>query len=250
MKKLNKKQIKIIVFLSLFVFLLIYGSGMFILFMFSSNVKNKNFSHRVPDKYFLNKNFKNDPYLFRNPDLSDILRGPIISSSDPGFGRVDAPVAIVQFEDFLCDNCVEQEKVLKKMQKKYPNQLRVIWKDYPEADINSISFQASRAGRCAFEQGKFWEYHDFLFANNKNLSQELFLQGAKKLGLNLVEFKECLKERKVDKQILENIEEANALNIIGVPFLYVNDKEFLGLVNETELEKVILREFKEEGVDL
>jgi len=197
------------------------------------------------DKYFLNENYReDDPYITKNPDLSDMLSGPIISSQDPDIGEKNAPVVIVQFSDFECDFCLEQEEVLKNIKEKYGNNLRIIWKDYPESDRSSLSYLAASASRCAQDQGKFWEYHDFLFKNNKNLSEEMFYNGAENLDLDLDVFEDCLENSENREKIDDNIIEANALGISGVPFLFINDQEIMGSISEEELEKVISAELE------
>lgn len=192
------------------------------------------------DRYFLNKNYSaSDPFITKNPNLNDILAGPIISSLDPGIGLKNAPIVMVLFSDFECDFCRKQEEVLKEIKNKYNDQLRIIWKDYPEPDYNSISFMAAHAARCAQEQDKFWEYHDFLFESNKNLNEDLFYAGAKELGMDLDLFENCLKDDEIKNKINDNIIEANALDIPGVPFLFINDQEIIGEVTSEELERII-----------
>lgn len=228
--------------LILFIFLYIISS---VILFGTSPSKQVVKSVNNEDKYYLNKNYEQvDPYMTKNPNLKDILAGPIISSADPGIGQKNAPVVMVQFSDFECDFCAQQEEVLKRIKKKYNESLRIIWKDYPEPDYNSSSYAAAMASRCAQNQDKFWEYHDFLFKNNKKLDENIFYRGAKDLGLNLDIFEKCLDDSKTRKKIDENILEANALDIPGVPFLYINDQEIMGNLSEEDLEKIIQNELE------
>ena len=92
------------------------------------------------------------------------LRGPIISPNDPSRGAEQAVVDIVYFSDFACSFCRQQETIIKQALEQYPNQVRVIWKDLPEVNPSSQSYQAAKAGRCAFQQNKFWLFHDQLLS--------------------------------------------------------------------------------------
>ncbi|MBU4217330.1 DsbA family protein [Candidatus Parcubacteria bacterium] len=244
----KKEKFSIPLFVSASILVLVFLFVFYCLASMSLTEKffNDNFAKdaRV-DKVYLNNDYKNDdPFMTKNPDLKDMLSGPIISKSDPSLGVVQAPVTLVIFSDFQCGICHKQETVLKQILEKYKDRVRLIWKDYPESKTSSNSFQASLAGRCANEQGKFWEYHDLLFANSSQLNNDKFIELAKGLNLNEGKFDNCLKTLKYQKEVNDNIVEANALDITGVPFLYVNDQEVLGEINIDDLSKMVERELE------
>ncbi|MFH1822717.1 MAG: thioredoxin domain-containing protein [Patescibacteria group bacterium] len=197
------------------------------------------------DKYYFKQNFnESDPLITKVPSLDNILSGPILSNLDPGLGPEEAKVAVIIFSDFKCDYCLKQEQALKTIISKYGEQIRLFWKDYPETDRNSESFQAAVAARCAFVQGKFWPYHDLLFASKQNYNKDFFIKLAKEIGLSLNNFTICLDDAETYQQIENNILEAQALNINGVPFIYVNDQEIMGEISLTELDKIIKAELE------
>jgi protein-disulfide isomerase len=173
------------------------------------------------------------------PQLKDILDGPIISKRDPILGDFESPVAIVLYSDFECLYCREQENVLRRIIEEYPIQVQLIWKDYPEFNFNSYSWKAAKAGRCAQEQKKFWEYHDLLFESIDDKSDQKFLSLANNLKLNASQFEKCFNGREKEELIMDNMLEAQALEIIGIPFIYVNDKEIMGNINYEDLKEMI-----------
>ncbi len=193
------------------------------------------------DKYYLNKDYnEGDPFITKQPSLKEMLAGPIITAIDPNMGDRSAPVTIVEFADFECNFCYQQEQVFKRLMQKYKYKIKLIWKDYPASDEKSISFQTAIAARCAQAQDKFWPYHDFLFDNNKKLGSETYYGIAKLLDLNINAFKECFENPdKASKLINDNIKEANALDIGGVPFIYINDQEVMGEISLEELERIV-----------
>jgi protein-disulfide isomerase len=184
-----------------------------------------------------------DPYLTKMPDLYDMIRGPIINDIDPSLGKRDSEFNLVLFSDFECLYCKQQERVIKKLADKYD--LRVIWKDYPYSDQQSRSFQAALAARCAQDENAFWQYHDRLYSDDYTLDRDGFLSIAEDIGLDTDEFEQCLSSAKKAPLIKSNMEEAAALGIEGIPFLYVNDQEVMGEISEEELEKMIKLEMGE-----
>jgi len=191
------------------------------------------------DKYYLNKEAEvADPLITTVPQLKNILKGPILSPNDPSLGSANAPVTIIAFSDFQCGYCRKQEAVIKDILKEYDGRIRLVWKDYPEKDQGSASFRASLAGRCANEQKKFWAYHDLIFQNDGLAGSDL-IRLAGEAGIELPSFRQCLAEKKYLDRIKSNMEEADALKIKGVPFIYINDKELMGEVSADELRKII-----------
>lgn len=231
-----------------FIFILLLILGSLFLNIGSSNEGTGHLSDDTAGyKYYLNEEFyQNDPFITRIPDLKDMLAGPIISPTDPSLGSQEAPVAIIIFSDYECSFCQTQEKLLEKIMDKYGDKVRLIRKDYPDSDINSISYQAAVAARCAALQNNFWQYHDKLYENNKILEEDLYYEIADTLGLNLNNFEECFEEGsgRVTELINDNIKEADALDISGVPFIYINDQEIMGQIDQKDLERIIEIELK------
>jgi predicted DsbA family dithiol-disulfide isomerase len=199
------------------------------------------------DKYYFNKTALesgNDPMVTMNPDLKKVLSGPIISGNDPNSGNPNAPITIVEYSDFTCEFCHEQESVIKQAVSVYGDKVRLIWKDYPEERPVSISWQAAKAGRCADAQGLFWPYHELLFANSKILNDAKFLEIAKAVKLNESAFKECMQGSAADALIKDNMNEANILEITGVPFIYVNNEEMMGQTSFEDMKRIIDNKLK------
>ncbi len=238
MFKKEKFPVKIFIFISIVSFLLL----LFILAIFKVVFLPVNYATQLDDadnKYYLNKEYTNDdPLVTSVPILKDMITGPIISNDDPSLGAKDSKVVIAEFSDFDCYFCKKQEVIIREIIDEYQYKIRLVWKDFPDIKVSSPSYQASIAGRCAFEQGKFWEYHDLLFERS-NFNEDVFLELADTLNLKINIFKNCLKDNEITTYINNNILEADALEIQGVPFLYVNDQEILGEVTKEELKKII-----------
>lgn len=184
-----------------------------------------------------------DPLITKVPKLKNMLKGPITDNRDPVLGPSETPVTIVEFADYKCEVCQQQQRILKKIRSAYKDKVRIIWKDYPVADKDSFSFRAARAARCAGEQNSFWEYNKRLYKKDlfkkEEQKKELFVEIAEDVDLNSSVFNKCLEERRVDGSIMDNIKEANALGISGIPFIYVNDQEVMGEISYEELKRLV-----------
>jgi len=235
--KKEKVPIKIFIIASIVAFIIVFLLFVFLKINFNSQSNEANYNST--DKYFFNSNYqKGDPLMTKVPNLRDILAGPIINERDPYLGNLEAPIAIVYFSDYECSFCQKQEEVFSKILDTYQDRVKLIWKDFPDKN-NIKSIQASIAARCAQKQNKFWQYHDLLYENNTKFSQELFLNIADSLALNSKEFNDCRQGTSVQQLIYDNILEAQALDINGVPFIYINDQEVMGQVEFDDLKKII-----------
>jgi len=203
----------------------------------NNNETSKKGTFYINDKYN-----EDDPLLTIIPDLKDMITGPIITEADPAIGPNDAKINIVAYTDFECSYCYRAINEIKTIQQEMPDTIKFIHKDFPINNSDTPSFQAAVAGRCADEQGKFWEMAEELYKNGDNLTEEVFSETSKKIDLNQNTFKNCLNSDKAKNLVLDNIKEANALRIIGIPLFYINDQEILGEVDYDEFKKIIEKE--------
>ena len=253
MKLLNKNKLtlKIFIVTSLFaavVFFIFFAGFKFYLVNMTDILEKGMVSEDTSSSIIERDNNHRDPFITRNIASEEMITEPIIAEDSISLGPEDALVTIVEFSDFQCQYCREQEQVIRDLvENEYPGKVRLVWKDFPINNRNTSSWQASKAARCANEQGSFWEYHDLLYKNNDRLGQELFLELAGELGLNQNIFYKCLLDNdRIDDRIETNIIEANLLGISGIPFLYINGTGMMGKVNERDLRKLIEAELNEE----
>jgi protein-disulfide isomerase len=138
--------------------------------------------------------------------------------------------------------------VLEQLLEKDPNQVRLIFLNFPLRS-HKFSKKAAVAAFAAKKQGKFWEYHDHLFMNGDNLSDEKFLQIARELNLNMEEFKKDMNDLKIVARINQDIRLGAYLGVRGTPTVYINGRlskarTLEALQAEVEIE---LRKVKKEG---
>ncbi|MGB7947390.1 MAG: thioredoxin domain-containing protein [Candidatus Binatia bacterium] len=169
-------------------------------------------------------NSKIETYLKAPPRF----RVEVPIKSAPFKGPVDAPVTIVKFEDYQCPFCREIQPILRELFSRYGGKIRLVHKDLPLDAIHPQARQAAEAARCAGEQGKFWIYHDALYANAPEASQEMLTSYAKEVGLDVNAFDHCLGSGKFKSAVQRDLMDGAQLGVTGTPTLFINGREISG----------------------
>ena len=151
-----------------------------------------------------------------------------LAATDPALGAASAPVTIVEFSDFQCPFCQRVAPTLKRVRETYGDKVRIVWKDYPLTQIHPEAFKAGEAAHCAGEQGKFWEYHDRLFANQQALQVDSLKAYAADLGLDAAKFNSCLDSSKYGDRVREGVAQGTRLGVNSTPTVYINGRMLSG----------------------
>jgi protein-disulfide isomerase len=145
----------------------------------------------------------------------------------PGHGPEDALVKIFVFNDFQCPVCRRAVEPLKAVAREFPKDVQIIVK-HNALEMHPKAAGAAAASIAAFRQGKFWEYHDKLFQNNRALHEQDLLLYAEELGLDMGRFKNDIDDSHTKAQILYERELATALGARGTPGFFINGKKTVG----------------------
>ncbi len=161
---------------------------------------------------------------------------------DPALGPESAPVTIVEFGDFGCHACQSWHEagILDAIMAKYGDQVRFEWKDYPV--ITAQSPKAAEAAQCASAQGKFWEYHDYLYESAGDLREDSLNRSAAAVGLDQVAFSKCLDGGQTKGKVQENLQAGRRLRVRGTPSFTINGELLAGPPSYQQLEQLILAE--------
>jgi protein-disulfide isomerase len=162
------------------------------------------------------------------PALSVVLDAPRytvgVAADDPVLGAANAPVTLVEFSDFQCPFCARVMPTLKRVKETYGDRVRIVWKDFPLTSIHPQAFKAAEAGQCAREQGKFWELHDRLFANQQALQPEALKEHAAAVGLDLPKFNACFDASKYGERVQQQMTAGNQLGVQSTPSIFINGR--------------------------
>lgn len=151
----------------------------------------------------------------------------VTGSSNNVLGPESAKVTIVEYSDFQCPFCGKAAPTMKQILEKYPNDVRIVYKHFP-LPIHTNSKKAAEAAECAAEQGRFWEYHDTLFANQNALYTNMLKDYAKQIGLNTTQFNVCFDSGAMRNRVEQDKKEGESLGVRGTPAFFVNGKMISG----------------------
>ncbi len=173
-----------------------------------------------------------------------LLESPRVAVSvegDPAKGPSGAPVTIVEFSDFQCPYCGKVEPTVKQVLDKYKDKVRFVYRDFP-LPIHPFAPKAAEAAQCANAQGKFWEYHDALYADQSKLAVADLESTAGRLGLKADEFKTCLESGKFAAEVNRDVADAQRAGVNSTPSFFINGIPLVGAQEYGAFAEVIDRE--------
>ena len=174
----------------------------------------------------------------RKPFFEAIKNNPqgVIGYS-PYLGATEKKVLLVEFSDFQCPYCARAAQTVKEFMAKHSDEVTLVYKHLPLSAIHPQAMAAAQAAYAAQQQGKFWQYHDALFAQQKQLGEVLYSQIAQSLDLDLEQFNQDRKESITSIQ--KDLQLAQQLQINGTPFFVLGNQAFSGAVPLSEMEAIL-----------
>lgn len=146
---------------------------------------------------------------------------------DPVRGAASAPVTIIEFSDYQCPFCARVNPTLEQVRKTYGDKVKIIFKDFPLANHPQAP-KAAEAAHCAGEQGKYWELHDHMFANQRALNVPELKQYAATLGMDAAKFNQCLDSGKHAGLVAAGTAQGEKMGVNSTPTLYINGRAVIG----------------------
>lgn len=178
---------------------------------------------------------------------------PAVSSDDFVLGDPKAPVTMIEYGDFQCPFCgrffKETESVLREKYVK-TGKVKFIWRDF--AFLGQESAWAANAARCAGEQGKYWEYHDYLFNNQKGENQNVFSKAnlksfAAALSLDRGKFDSCVDGDKYLSVVQAQTKSGGEVGVSGTPANFINGTIYTGALPASNFIQIIDAELNRLG---
>lgn len=181
----------------------------------------------------------------KSPQQDTANNQPIVPAGDinsaggeghlPVRGNKDAKVALIEFADFRCPFCekffseTEQEIIKNYVDK---GKVKIAFRHF--AFLGPASVVASNAAECANDQGKFWEYHDYLFKNQppetdtSMYNTETLTKAATAMGMDGAKFRKCLDTQANNSKVMQDLDDGNKVGVAGTPAFFVNGKFISG----------------------
>jgi protein-disulfide isomerase len=168
--------------------------------------------------------YNNDLYIFSELVDSSLTIENILKSNSPFLGNIKAPVTILDFSDFQCPNCgryVKNTEPLINETYVQTGKVNLVYKYFPVVGFDS--FNSALAGQCSQEQGKFWQFHKLLFANQKQIDSgwvskaNLENLAAQISGMDGQKFSECLTSERYTDHVNSDLDMAKKFELRGTP---------------------------------
>ncbi|HEY0515084.1 MAG TPA: thioredoxin domain-containing protein [Thermoanaerobaculia bacterium] len=169
-----------------------------------------------------------------------------VAATGPAKGPANAPVTIVEFSDFQCPFCSRLTPTIQEVEKKYGDKVRVVFRQYP-LPFHQFAQKAAEASLCANDQGKFWQLHDVMFANQSALGVDQLKTAAAGLGLNADKFNKCLDSGEKAAMIQADQKDGQAAGVSGTPAMFINGRFINGAVPIENITTVVDDELRRAG---
>lgn len=150
-----------------------------------------------------------------------------VAADNPSLGDPNASVTLVEFADYQCSFCARfGEDAGKNIVEQYvkTGKVRMVYVNFPF--LGEPSELAALASECALEQGKFWEYHDYLYAHQKAFTADDLKGFARSLGLDASSFASCLDEGRYLERVKADFSDGRARGVTGTPTFLISGELF------------------------
>jgi protein-disulfide isomerase len=185
------------------------------------------------------------PPKLKKTDMADLEMG-----KSPFIGAKEAKVTIVEFANFQCSYCMDSWSKLTEVSKKYPNEIKYVFKHFP-FEQQGKAFELSEIAASAQEINNeaFWAVHDFIFTNegqaiaslDKEAVKQQIEQMLKGKGYDVGAFRSALETGKAKKRVQEDMALGNSLHITGTPTKIINGDIIVGPTPEDVVERYLRR---------
>ncbi len=155
----------------------------------------------------------------------------------PVMGAKDRKIVMVEFSDFQCPFCATSQQNVKQFMVKHKEKVTLVYKHFPLTQIHPEALPAARAAWAANKQGKFWEYHDALFAGQAKLGETFYLETANSLKLDINKFNADRKN--ADSAIVKDFTLGRKVGVEGTPTFFINGEVVTGAAKLEDLEKAL-----------
>lgn len=190
--------------------------------------------------------------------LSSEVKNIVVSKSaysglgeDYRKGSDSAKVTVVEFSDFECPACARVEPVLREVVESMGSKILFVFRNFPldkscnagvKGDMHKFACQAAVIGRCAGQFGKFWQFHDKIFAEQDKISSENIKAWGREAGLTPEQMDQCMASNDIMAKIKDDIAQGDSAGVSGTPAIYINGKKYMGGLSVAEINAAIQSE--------
>ena len=152
----------------------------------------------------------------------------IIEPKEMFVGKKDAPVTLMEFGEYESEDCAKANEIVKQLLEEYEGKIRFNFRHFPLTMIHQRSLKASESAVAAGQEGKFWEMHNVLFSNRRNLGTTSLKLHSKEAGVNNKKFLDDLVNGVYGWQVQDDLKEGISRGVKELPAFFINDEPFTG----------------------
>jgi len=153
---------------------------------------------------------------------------PALNQDDHIAGPPDAPLELIMYGDFQCPYCTAAQSIVARVRKRLDGRLRFAFRHLPLHEVHPDAQRAAEASEAAAAQGKFWEMHDLLYENQRDLA-DLDLSGlALRAGVEIYRFDADLGSERFSRRVAADLESGQASGVTGTPTFFINGVRYVG----------------------
>lgn len=171
----------------------------------------------------------------------------IIEPRDVFVGEADAPVTLIEFGEYENEDCAKAHEIVKQILEKYPKKVKFNFRHFPLTRIHQRSMKASEAAVAAAQRGKFWEMHNIIFRNRRNLGTISLKLYSKEAGIHDRNFLDELVNGKYGWQVQDDLKEGIDRGVKELPAFFINDEPFTGKPTFANLSSALDDAIKKKG---
>ena len=168
----------------------------------------------------------------------------IIEPRDMYVGDVNAPVTLMEFGEYESEACAKVNEVVKQLLEEFDGKIRFQFRHFPLTKIHQRSLKAAEAAVGAGQEGRFWEMHNVLFANRRNLGTTSLKIHSKEAGVKKKNFLDDLVNATYGWQVQGDLREGIDRGVKEIPAFFINDEPFVGKPTFENLSKEITNALK------
>jgi protein-disulfide isomerase len=152
----------------------------------------------------------------------------IIEPKEMFVGKKDAPITLMEFGEYENEDCAKANEIVKQLLEEYEGKIRFQFRHFPLTMIHQRSLKASESAVAAGQEGKFWEMHNVLFSNRRNLGTTSLKLYSKEAGVKSKKFLDDLVNGTFGWQVQDDLKEGLDRGVKELPAFFINDEKFVG----------------------
>jgi protein-disulfide isomerase len=151
---------------------------------------------------------------------------PPVSAKDHIQGNNNAVIELVEYGDYQCPHCGRAYPIVKKMQAQLGDKMKLIFRNFPLANIHPDAVMAAVATEAAALQDKYWEMHDIIFENQEELERDSLIAYANELGLDIKQFEKDLDNPELTEKVEAEFESGIRSGVNATPTFFINGEKY------------------------